>query len=75
MGFMFMVKKGILQEIFSKALYADNPSIYIVTYRDHENYRRITLDEFVSISEYFQRIPASRIISVELQGQILYEKN
>jgi hypothetical protein len=72
---MFMVKKGILQEIFSKALYADNPSIYFVTYRDHENYKRITLDEFVSISEYFQRIPASRIISVELQGQILYEKN
>jgi hypothetical protein len=72
---MFMVKKGILQEIFSKALYADNPSIYVVTYRDHENYKRITLDEFVSISEYFQRIPASRIINVELQGQILYEKN
>jgi hypothetical protein len=72
---MFMVKKGILQEIFSKALYADNPSIYFVTYRDHENYKRITLYEFVSISEYFQRIPASRIISVELQGQILYEKN
>jgi uncharacterized protein (UPF0248 family) len=72
---MCMVKKGILQEIFSKALYADNPSTYVVTYRDHENYKRITLDEFVSISEYFQRIPASRIISVELQGQILYEKN
>ena len=70
-----MFTKGILQKIFSKVLYADNPSIYVVTYRDHENYRRITLDEFVSISEYFQRIPASRIISVELKGQILYEKN
>lgn len=70
-----MVRKGILQEIFSKALYADNPSIYIVTYRDHENYRRITLGEFILISENFQRIPASRIISVELHGQILYEKN
>ena len=70
-----MVRKGILQEIFSKALYADNPSTYIVTYRDHENYRRITLGEFILISENFQRIPASRIISVELRGQILYEKN
>lgn len=70
-----MVRKGILQEIFSKALYADNPSTYIVTYRDHENYRRITLGEFILISENFQRIPASRIISVELNGQILYEKN
>ncbi|MDQ2685263.1 MAG: DUF504 domain-containing protein [Thermoproteota archaeon] len=70
-----MVRKGILQEIFSKALYADNPSTYIVTYRDHENYRRITLGEFILISENFQCIPASRIISVELHGQILYEKN
>ena len=70
-----MVRKGILQEIFSKAIYADNPSIYIVTYRDHENFKRITLEEFVIVSEHFQRIPASRIISVELRGQILYEKN
>lgn len=70
-----MVRKGILQEIFSKALYADNPSTYIVTYRDHENYKRIALDEFILLSENFQLIPASRIISVELHGQILYEKN
>ncbi|VFJ14197.1 DUF504 domain-containing protein [Candidatus Nitrosocosmicus franklandus] len=70
-----MVKKGILQEIFSKALYADNPSTYVVTYRDHDIYRRIALDEFVFISEYFQKIPASRIIRVELRGRILYEKN
>ena len=70
-----MVRKGILQEIISKAIYADNPSIYIVTYRDHENFKRITLEEFVIVSEHFQRIPASRIISIELQGHILYEKN
>jgi hypothetical protein len=69
-----MVRKGILQEIFSKAIYADNPTIYFVTYRDYENFKRITLEEFVLVSEHFQRIPASRIISVELQGQILYKK-
>ncbi|MGD9672665.1 MAG: DUF504 domain-containing protein [Candidatus Nitrosocosmicus sp.] len=69
-----MVRKGILQEIFSKAIYADNPTIYFVTYRDYENFKRITLEEFVLVSEHFQRIPASRIISVELEGQILYKK-
>lgn len=69
-----MVRKGILQEIFSKAIYADNPTIYFVTYRDYENFKRITLEEFVLVSEHFQRISASRIISVELQGQILYKK-
>jgi uncharacterized protein (UPF0248 family) len=70
-----MAKKGKLEEIISKALYADDASSYLVTYRDYEDYKQITLSDFILISENFQTIPASRIIKIELKGQILYEKN
>jgi len=36
---MLMVKKGNIEEIFSKALYADNPLDYTVIYRDFENFK------------------------------------
>ena len=70
-----MAHKGKLEEIISKALYADDASSYLVTYRDYEDYKQITLSDFILISENFQTIPASRIIKIELKGQILYEKN
>ena len=38
-----MTKKGLIEEIFSKAIYADNPSDYIVTYRDFEHFKQINL--------------------------------
>lgn len=69
-----MAKKGKLEEIISKALYAGDPSLYLVTYRDYEDYKLITLLDFILISENFQTIPASRITRVELNGQLLYEK-
>ena len=70
-----MPKKGILEEIISKALYADDASSYLVTYRDYKDYKIITLSDFVLISENFQTIPASRITKIELKGRLLYKKN
>ena len=70
-----MPKKGILEEIISKALYADDASSYLVTYRDYKEYKIITLSDFVLISENFQTIPASRITKIELKGRLLYKKN
>jgi uncharacterized protein (UPF0248 family) len=69
-----MTKKGELQEIISKALYADDASLYFITYRDYKDYKQINLSDFILISENFQTIPASRIIKIELKGQLLYEK-
>lgn len=69
-----MVKKGILQEILSKAFYADDPSTYIVTYRDFEHYKQMNLLEFKFISEDFQTIPISRISKIEKNGVILFKK-
>jgi len=69
-----MPKKGKIEEIFSKAIYADNPSNYIVTYRDFENFRQVNLKDFIDLSENFQLIPVSRITQIQKGKKILYRK-
>jgi uncharacterized protein (UPF0248 family) len=70
-----MTKKGRLEEIFSKALHADDPSMYFVSYRDFDNVVEVTLKEFVELSENFAVIPASRIIEVRKGRETLYRKS
>ncbi|MDQ6723423.1 MAG: DUF504 domain-containing protein [Thermoproteota archaeon] len=70
-----MVKKGKIEEIFSKAMYADNPSNYIVTYRDFEKFKQINLKDFVFLSEHFQLIPITRIIKIQKGNKTLYQKH
>lgn len=69
------MRKGRLEEIFSRALHADDPSLYFVSYRDFDEIAEVTLAEFVKISEDFAVIPASRITRVRKGDQILYEKS
>jgi hypothetical protein len=69
-----MVKKGKLQEIFSKALYGDDAEGYSVFYRDFNSVIKISLLEFLKISENFQLVPASRILMIEKNGTVLYSK-
>jgi uncharacterized protein (UPF0248 family) len=63
------MRKGLLQEIMSRAIYADDINLYRVCYRDRDTYR-----EFLTISENFQLIPASRIIYVKRGNDIIYSK-
>lgn len=67
-------RKGRLEEIFSKALYADDPSLYSVSYRDFETIAQVSLLEFLDLSENFELIPANRIIIVSRDGKELYRK-
>lgn len=67
-------RKGKLEEIFSKALYADDPSLYLVSYRDFESVVQVPLLEFLDLSENFGLIPANRIIVVSRDGKELYRK-
>ena len=67
-------RKGKLEEILSKALYADNPQLYTVSYRDFDSVVQVPLLEFLKMSENFDVIPASRIIIVSKEGQELYRK-
>ena len=70
-----MARKGRLEEIFSKALYADDAALYTVGYRDFQNIVEVSLPEFVRLSENFQVIPQSRIVLVRKGDQVLYHKH
>ena len=69
------MRKGRLEEIFSRALHADDPTLYFVSYRDFESIAEVTLAEFVKLSEDFAVIPASRITKIRKGDQVLYEKS
>jgi len=70
-----VARKGLLDEIFSKALYADDAALYSVSYRDFENIVEVPLPEYVELSENYQVIPQSRIVLVKKGGQTLYRKH
>ena len=69
-----MVRKGRLEEIFSKAMHADDPKLYTVAYRDYDEIKELPLLEFLQVSEDFQTIPASRIVSIKRSNQIVYKR-
>jgi len=70
-----VARKGRLDEIFSKALYADDVALYSVSYRDFEDIVEVSLLEFVKLSKNFEVIPQNRIVFVKKSGQILYRKH
>jgi hypothetical protein len=67
-------RKGKLEEILSKALYADNPHLYSISYRDFDSVVQVPLLEFLKMSENFEVIPTNRIVVVSKGGDILYKK-
>jgi hypothetical protein len=69
-----MPKKGRLEEIFSKALYADDPKLYSVYYRDCDSLLEVSLSEFINVSENFELIPANRVMMITKEGKVLYSK-
>jgi hypothetical protein len=70
-----MVRKGKIEEIFSKALFADEARQYTVYYRDFERIKKATLPEFLIQSNQFQTIPANRIKKIKKSNTVLFEKN
>jgi hypothetical protein len=69
-----MTRKGRLKEIFSKALYADNPNLYSVSYREFNSIIKVSLPEFLRLSKNFAIIPPNRIFLVTREGKVLYRK-
>jgi len=69
-----MVKKGVIEEIFSKAKYIDNPESYRIYYRDFDKIIERSLPDFLIESENFQTIPISRIEKIRKNNTILFEK-
>ena len=68
-------KKGVLEEVLSRALHADKTEAYTVTYREFNIAREVKLTEFLELSENFQTIPASRIILVKREEKKLYRNS
>ncbi len=69
-----MTRKGRLKEIFSKALYADDPNLYSVSYREFNSIIKVSLPEFLKLSENFEIIPPNRIFLVAREEKVLYRK-
>ena len=69
-----MARKGLVAEIFSKALHVDNPKLYSVGYLDLGEIKEVALMEFLKLSENFEVIPASRIAYIKKQNMTLYSK-
>lgn len=71
---IFVVKKGKIEEIFSKARYADDPSTYKVCFRDFDTIREVTLPDFIVESNNFETIPITRIEMIKKDNEILFKK-
>jgi hypothetical protein len=65
-------RKGVLEEVLSRAQHADNSEGYSVVYREFDRAREVTLAKFLELADNFETIPASRIILVKKDGDILY---
>jgi hypothetical protein len=69
-----MTKKGIIEEIISKAKFADNPKLYKVFYRDFDSIKELSLLDFIEKSENFETIPITRIELIKKNNKILFRK-
>jgi len=67
-----MPRKGKITEIFSKAIYADNPTSYTVGYLDYDSIKEVTLLEFIKVSDNFETIPITRIRFIKKENRILF---
>ena len=71
---LVLVKKGKIQEIFSKAQYADDPTLYKIFYRDFQNIKELTLVDFIEESNNFETIPITRIQMIKKGNDTLFKK-
>ena len=70
-----MPRKGKLAEIFSKAMYTDNPESYLVGFLDYGSIREVTLPEFIKESNNFETIPITRIQYIKKENTVLFSKS
>jgi hypothetical protein len=69
-----LVKKGKIEEILSKAQYADDPVLYKIYYRDLQTIKQLTLPDFIEESNNFETIPITRIEMIKRGSETLFKK-
>jgi len=70
-----VTRKGIVSEIISKALYHDVADRYLVGYLDFDTVKKIALPEFLKMADNFEAIPATRIVYIKREDNILYSRS
>lgn len=70
-----MVKKGVIEEIISKAKFADDPNTYKISFRDFDTIREMSLPDFIRESNNFETIPVSRIHMIKKDNTVLFNKS
>ena len=70
-----MTKKGIIEEIFSKARFGNEAKTYKIFYRDFEKIIETTLPKFIKISDNFETIPINGIEKITKNHVVLFKKN
>ena len=66
--------KGKVEEIFSKAIHHNKPKDYIIFYRNFKKSIKVSLVEFMEISNNFQTIPTNRTERITKNDTILFER-
>lgn len=69
-----MAKKGMIQEILSKARFSGHAEDYRIFYRDFNAVKEKNLPEFIRESGNFEAIPATRIQLIKKNNTVLFEK-
>jgi hypothetical protein len=69
-----LAKKGKIEEILSKAQYADDPVLYKIYYRDLQTIKQLTLPDFIEESNNFETIPITRIEMIKRGSETLFKK-
>ena len=64
----------MIEEIFSKAKYADDPLLYRIFYRNLDMIDELTFPDFLNESNNFETIPISRIELIKKNNKILFRK-
>lgn len=68
-----MVRKSQIKEIIDFAIHADGLEGYIVTYRDFDQLKEISLQEWLEVSK-IDSIPMHRIKMIKKNNKIIFQR-
>ena len=68
-----MVKKSQIKELIDFAIHSDGVDGYTVTYRDFNEFKEISLQEWIELSKT-DSIPNHRITTIKKNNKILFHR-
>ena len=68
-----MVKKSQIKELIDFAIHSDGIDGYTITYRDFNEFKEISLQEWIELSET-DSIPQHRITIIKKNNKIVFQR-